>query len=86
MIRRIDFKRETRLIEVPICLAVTIIFMILCNLGLGISRIDAIILTVLFILFIAYTIFMAIKGEEFDKEDIEKDEVEQKNRIRKHQL
>ena len=71
MIRRIDFKRETRLIEVPMCLAVTVIFMIICNLGLGISRIDAIILTVLFVLFIAYTIFMALKGEKFDKEDNE---------------
>ena len=80
MIRRIDFKRETRLIEVPMCLVVTIIFMIICNLGLGISRIDAIILTVLFVLFIVYTIFMALKGEEFDKEETE--EAQEKEQIK----
>jgi len=79
MIRRIDFKRETRLIEVPMTLAVTIIFMIICNLGQGISRIEAIILIVLFILFITYTIFMARKGEEFDKEDDKGDNQEEKN-------
>ena len=50
--------------------------MIICNLGLGISRLEAIILIVLFVLFIGYTIFMAIKGEDFDKEDTE--EIEEK--------
>ena len=69
MIRRIDFKRETRLIERPITLAVAIIFMIICNLGQVISRTDAIILIILFAMFIVYTIVMALKGEEFDKED-----------------
>ena len=76
MIRRIDFKRETRLIEVPMCLAFTIIFMIICNIGQDISRIEAIILLVLFVLFIAYTIVMALKGEQFDKEDVEMEETE----------
>lgn len=79
MIRRIDFKRETRLIEVPMCLFITIVFMIICNIGQDVSRIDAVILTSLFILFIAYTIFMALKGEKFDKEDDNVDE--EKNKI-----
>jgi len=73
IIKTITFKKETRLIEIPICLAVSIIFMILCNIGQDITRIDAIILTVLFIAFIAYTIVMAKKGEEFDKEENEED-------------
>ena len=51
------------------CLIITVIFMILCNLGTGISKIDSIILIGLFILFILYTIFMGIKGEQFDRED-----------------
>ena len=72
-IKTIIFKRETRLIEIPICLVISIVFMILCNIGQDITRIDAIILTVLFIAFIAYTIVMAKKGEEFDKEENEKD-------------
>lgn len=79
MIRRIDFKRETRLIEVPMCLAVTVIFMIICNLGQGISRIDASILILLFLLFILYTIIMARKGEQFDKEENEEQKKEENN-------
>lgn len=78
MIRRIDFKRETRLIEVPMSIVITIVFMIICNIGQDVSRIDAVILTILFVLFIAYTIFMALKGEKFDKEDNNVDEEENK--------
>ena len=69
IIKPISFKRETRLIEMPICLAVSIIFMIICNIGQDVTRIDATILLILFILFIIYTVVMAVKGEEFDKED-----------------
>lgn len=68
-IRPLTFKRETRLIEIPLCLTLTIIFAALCNTGTGITRIESIILLILFILFIAYTVIMGIKGEEFDKED-----------------
>lgn len=80
VIRRIKFQRETRIIEIPMCLFFTFIFMILCNTGTGISRIEGIILMVLFVIFIGYTIFMAVKGEKFDaldesdEEDEEKDE------------
>ncbi len=76
VIRPIKFQRETRLIEIPVCLALTIIFMVLCNIGGGISRIDAVILMILFAMFIAYTIFMAKKGEQFDNknEDGKKEE------------
>ncbi len=69
VIKPVKFQRETRIIEIPMCLVITIIFMILCNLGMGISKVDSIILIGLFILFILYTIFMGIKGEQFDRED-----------------
>ena len=69
VIRPIKFQKETRLIEMPMCLLITIIFMIFCNTGTGISKIEAIILLVLFVIFILYTIIMGKKGEEFDKED-----------------
>ena len=69
IIRSIKFKRETRLIEIPMCLGISVLFVLLCNLGHDITRFDAGILIVLFILFIVYTIIMAKKGEEFDKED-----------------
>ena len=69
IIRSIRFKRETRLIEIPMCLGISLLFVLLCNLGHDITRFDAGILIVLFVVFIGYTIIMAKKGEEFDKED-----------------
>lgn len=67
MIKPVQFQKETRLIEIPMCLILTILFVILCNVGMGISRVDAGILVALFILFIGYTIYMAKKGQEFDE-------------------
>ena len=69
IIRSIKFKRETRLIEIPMCLGISLLFVLLCNLGHDVTRFDAGILIVLFLLFIGYTIFMAKKGEDFDRED-----------------
>ncbi len=69
VIRPIKFQRETRLIEIPMCLFFTIIFMIFCNTGAEISKIEGFILIALFIIFISYTVFMSKKGEQFDKED-----------------
>ena len=74
VIRPIKFQKETRLIEIPMCLFITVIFIILCNIETGISRTDAIILLGLFIIFIAYTIIMGIKGEKFDKKDKQENE------------
>ncbi len=70
MIRPVKFQRETRLIEIPICLAITIIFAIFCNTNGQISRIEAAILIVLFVMFIIYTIFMGKKGKAFDKDEV----------------
>lgn len=69
VIHPVKFQRETRLIEVPMCLVLTIIFLVICNTNAQITRIEAGILIGLFVLFIAYTIFMGIKGEQFDKEE-----------------
>lgn len=63
-------KRETRLIEVPLCLAVSVIFYFICNIGHDVTRTEGLLLIGLFMLFIIYTIVMAFKGNEFDKEDI----------------
>lgn len=68
MIRPIKFQRETRLIEMPMCLVITIIFMIFCNTSGTIQKSEAIILIILFIMFIIYTIIMGKKGEQFDKD------------------
>ena len=52
IIKTVTFKRETRLIEIPICLVLTIIFGILCNTNNEISRLESILLIILFILYI----------------------------------
>ena len=69
VISSVKFKRETRLIEIPLCLIFTVIFLVLCNIGQDISMLDALILIALFIAFILYTIVMAFKGEKFDSKD-----------------
>lgn len=69
MIRPIKFQKETRLIEMPMCLVITIIFMIFCNTSGAIQKGEAIILLLLFVMFILYTIIMGKKGEQFDKDN-----------------
>lgn len=68
VIKPVKFQKETRLIEIPVCLIFTIIFMLICNIGVGVSRIEAIILLVLFSIFILYTIIMGKNADKFDKD------------------
>lgn len=80
IVNPVKFQKETRIIEIPLCLVFTLIFCILANTGAMITRGEAGILLALFVGFIIYTIVMAKKGEEFDKEDGEEVvEVEDKN-------
>ena len=69
ILRPLILKKETRLIDTPICLAVSVIFYFIANYGQDVTRTEGIILIALFVLFIIYTIVMAFKGNEFDKED-----------------
>lgn len=70
VIQTIEFKKETRLIETPLTLLVTITLFVLCNIGADITRGEGIFLICLFVLFIIYTIYMGKKGEEFENKDI----------------
>ncbi len=73
VIKSLEFKRETRLIESPFMICVTILLFVMGNYGgkdLFITRIEGIILLILCLVFIIYNIIMAKKGGEFDKEDI----------------
>lgn len=82
ILKPIRFQRETRLIEIPMCLVFTIIFMVICNTGARITKAEGMVLLTLFIVFIAYTIYMGKKGEKFDSKDYveeEKNEVQDKN-------
>ena len=70
-IKSVKFQKQTRLIEIPLLLVFSIIFMTICNTGVGITRDEAIFLIVLFVLFIIYTIIMSKKSGEFAKEEKE---------------
>ena len=73
VVRPVVFKKETKLIEIPIALGAGILLLFLGNNGESdITRLDGIILAVCFIAFIAYTIYMGIKESKHEKED-EKD-------------
>ena len=81
VIKPVKFQRETRLIEIPACLLITVLFMVLCNTGESITRLEAIILMALFMIFIIYTIIMGKKGEKFDEkaqEEQEENKLEEK--------
>lgn len=74
-INPIIFKKETKMFEIPMNLGITILFLIFCNIGNEVSRIDSIILLVVFAIFITYTIVMAKKGNDINKtEEVEKSE------------
>lgn len=72
IIKTIKFQKETRLIEIPTYLIITILFMCFCNSGEVISRIEGFIFLLLFLVFIAYTIFMGIREEKLYSEKKEK--------------
>ena len=78
-LRRLKLKKETRYIEVPLCILYTIIFIILCNTENMITRPEAVCLLVLFNIFIGYTVAMGIKGEKYDEEaPIDEDDATEK--------
>lgn len=73
IITPIYFRNKTKLIELPMCLFFTVIFVILCNVGRKISRFDAGILLICFILFIIYTIYIGRNNKEnFEQEIIDR--------------
>ena len=78
-IRRLKLKKETRYIEVPLCILYTIIFTLLCNTSNMITRVEAVVLILFFSAFIGYTVAMGIKGEKYDEEaPIDEDDATEK--------
>ena len=72
VIKPLVFKKETKYIEIPIALVTTLVLLVLGNdSGNMISRRDGVILLALFIVFIAYTIYM---GKKESKEEKTKEE------------
>lgn len=71
VIRPIKFQRETRIIELPLSLILTIIFWIICFSNNFISKAEGIFLLVLFLGFILYTIYMGLQGDKGEKKSQE---------------
>lgn len=72
IIKPVIFQKETRFYEIPMCLFFTGIFMMFCNTQNTISRMEAIILLILFIMFLGYTIWMGKRESGNNVEDNKK--------------
>lgn len=71
VIKGLNFKKETKIIESPFALFVTLLLFIFANNNIvngagNIVRAEAVILIILCVAFIIYNIIMAKRGEEFD--------------------
>jgi len=64
IISRVKFQKETKLIENPMSIIITLIFFAICNINQDVSRIEGITLIVLFIGFLIYTIIMGKKSQD----------------------
>ena len=82
IIKPVTFQKETRYYEIPMCLLFTVILTIFCNLENNVSRVEGIILLVLFCLFLGYTIFMGKKESQKDIIKIEVKETKKNSTIK----
>ncbi len=72
-INSIKFQKETKVIEIPLCLIITTIFALFCNTNNKLDRLESIILLILFVLFITYTIFIGLKNKSVNSLKEEKE-------------
>lgn len=64
IIRPVKFQKQTKIIENPMSIILSIIFLIICNTEQYISRAEGLILIILFIIFLIYTIMMGIRSQK----------------------
>lgn len=64
IIKPVKFQQQTKWIENPLSIILTIIFFIMCNINQDINRTEGALLIILFILFLIYTIIMGIKSQK----------------------
>ena len=63
LIKPVTIQKDTQNFEIPLCIVATFVFGMMCATGTGISKFEAIILIVLFLVFIGYTIFLTRKSQ-----------------------
>ncbi len=64
VIHPVKFQKQTKWIENPMSIILTLIFLVICNIGQDVTRIEGIILLALFIAFLIYTIAMGKKSQD----------------------
>ncbi len=86
IIQPVEFKKETKFIEIPMTMLIIFTMFLLGNNGdidKYITRPEGIILIILFICFLIYTIFMAKYGNDFDgQEELNNDKEKSMNLIK----
>jgi len=64
LIHPVKFHKETKWIENPMSIILSLIFLLLCNINQDVSRIDGAILLIFFVTFLIYTIIMGKKSQD----------------------
>lgn len=64
VIHPVKFQKQTKWIENPMSIILTLIFFIICNTNQDVSRTEGIILLALFVVFLIYTIAMGKKSQD----------------------
>ena len=64
IIKPVKFQQQTKWIENPLSIILTIIFCIMCNINQDINRTEGALLIILFIIFLIYTVIMGIRSQK----------------------
>ena len=64
IIKPVKFQQQTKWIENPLSIILTMIFCIMCNINQDINRTEGTLLIILFILFLIYAVVMGIKSQK----------------------
>ena len=78
IIHPVKFQKQTKIIENPMMILLSIIFLTMCNMDQDISRIEGIILLIIFIAFLIYTVIM---GKRSQSEEIVKTSLEEAKKV-----
>lgn len=64
IIRNVEFQKQTKKVEIPLTIIISIIFFIMCNTSDIITQLEGYILLILFLLFIIYTIYISKNAQK----------------------
>ena len=70
----VKFQKQTKMIENPMAILLTLIFFVICNINQDVNRLEGIILLILFLGFLIYTIIMGKKSQEKELLQVETEE------------